>query len=91
MPAESATREQIAAVAIDCLATELKTSASGISGADVLKNLPNADSLRLLRVVSKLERHWDIELDDEAVFAATTVDELVAIIEKYVSGERSES
>lgn len=91
MTAESITREQIVAVITEHLAAELNTSASEIGGDDVLKNLPGADSLRLLRVVSKLERHWDIELSDEAVFAAATVDDLVTLLEQFVSGELAES
>ncbi|MBL1098498.1 acyl carrier protein [Streptomyces coffeae] len=87
MTTESATREEIAAVTTELLATELNISAAEIHGDDVLKNLPAADSLKLVRVVAKLERRWDIELSDEAVFAAITVDDLVTLIEKYVSGE----
>ncbi|MEV6319185.1 acyl carrier protein [Streptomyces sp. NPDC051776] len=91
MTPEFTTHEEIAAVITEFLATELNTSASQIGGGDVLKNLPGADSLRLLRVVSQLERQWDIELSDEAVFAARTVDDLVTLIEKYVSGEPEKS
>ncbi|MDW6066143.1 hypothetical protein SAZ11_60730 [Streptomyces sp. FXJ1.4098] len=43
--------------------------------------------MKLLRVVSKLERQWDIEFDDQAVFAADTVEELVTLVHTYVSGE----
>jgi len=53
----------------------------------VLKDLPGADSIKLLRVVSKLERRWDVEFDDESIFAASTVDELTVLVQKYVSGE----
>jgi len=87
MSAESATREKIVEVIAEYLATELKISTTEISGTDVLKELPGADSMKLLRVVSKLERQWDIEFDDEAIFSVKTVEELVALVEKHVSGD----
>lgn len=46
--------------------------------------LPNSDSLRLLRTVSILERTYDIELDDAAIFRAETVADLAEIISKEV-------
>jgi acyl carrier protein len=81
------TRDDIAEITIELIAAELKTSPSEIHGADALKLLPGADSLKLLRVVSKLERRWEVEFDDEAIFAAKTVDELVTLVEKTVSGD----
>jgi acyl carrier protein len=84
MTAESITREQIVSVTAEYLATELKISATGISGADVLRELPGADSMKMLRVVSKLERKWNVEFNDEAIFAVKTVDELVMLVEKSV-------
>lgn len=78
------TREELASVTTEYLAAELKIPASGIGASDVLRELPGADSMRMLRVVSKLERHWDVEFDDDAIFAVKTVDELVTLVEKSV-------
>jgi acyl carrier protein len=85
MTAEIITREQIARVTIQYLAAELGISTSDIGDADLLRELPTVDSMRMLRVVSKLEREFDVEFDDEAIFAATTVDELVALVEKSLA------
>ncbi|GAA1013163.1 hypothetical protein Aple_016740 [Acrocarpospora pleiomorpha] len=88
MTTESATtRAEIASVTAEFIAAELKISAAELNGADVLKELPGADSLKLLRVVSKLERRWDVEFDDEAIFGARTIDELVILVERHVSGD----
>ncbi len=87
MTAEPTGPEQIAAITTEYLATELKISLAEIGDTDVLKELPGADSMKLLRVVSKLERHWDVEFDDEAIFAVKTVEELVTLVHKYVDGE----
>lgn len=87
MTAELTGREQITAITTEYLATELKISPAEIGDTDVLKELPGIDSMKLLRVVSKLERHWDVEFDDEAIFAVKTVEELVTLVHKYVDGE----
>jgi len=87
MTTESTPREQIAAVTAECLATALKIPVAQISETDVLKELPGADSMKLLVVVSKLERHWDVEFDDQAIFAARTVNELIALVEQHVNGD----
>lgn len=79
------TRDEIAEITVEFIAAELKTSTSEINGSDVLKELPGADSLKLLRVVSKLERRWDVEFDDEDIFAVKTVDELVILVEKTLA------
>jgi acyl carrier protein len=83
---EIITHAHIALVTIQHIAAELRISSSEIGGADLLRELPSADSMRMLRVVSKLEREFDVEFDDEAIFAAKTVDELIALVEKSLAG-----
>ena len=91
MTSEPISREQIAAITTECLATELQISPADIDVLDVLKGLPGADSMKLLRVVSKLERRWDAEFDDEAIFAAETVDDLITLVQKYIGEEPATS
>jgi acyl carrier protein len=42
--------------------------------------LPNADSIRLMRTVSALERRFDVELDDDEIRNALTVADLVRVV-----------
>ncbi|MEU9990956.1 acyl carrier protein [Streptomyces sp. NPDC007971] len=91
MTSEPIGREQIAAITTEILATELEISPSDIDVYDVLKGLPGADSMKLLRVVSKLERHWNAEFDDEAIFASETVDDLITLVQKYIGEEPATS
>lgn len=86
MTTEIITRDQIALVTMQYLAAELRISTSEIGDTDLLRELPSADSMRMLRVVSKLEREFDVEFEDEAIFAAKTVDELITLVEQTVSG-----
>lgn len=85
MTTEIITRAQITLVTVRHLAAELHISPSEIGAADLLRELPSVDSMRMLRVVSKLEREFDVEFEDEAIFAARTVDELVTLVEKSLA------
>ncbi|GIJ43672.1 hypothetical protein Val02_05580 [Virgisporangium aliadipatigenens] len=67
------------------LADELHLEPAEITDDDVLGDLPGADSLRLLRVVTRLERHWDVEFSDEEVFGATTFADLVALVRGHLA------
>jgi acyl carrier protein len=74
------TRDEVVQVVRGCLASELRIDTSELPDDATLRDLPGADSMHLLRIVASLERHWNIEFDDEEVFGARTVDELVGII-----------
>jgi acyl carrier protein len=79
------TREQVAAVVREFLGQELKIAPSDIADDAVLKELPGADSVRLVRVVSRLERHWDREFDDDQVFDLRKLDDLVTLTLTYLN------
>jgi acyl carrier protein len=83
--ATAPTREQVAAVVREFLGQELKITPSDITDDAVLKELPGADSVRLVRVVSRLERHWDREFDDDQVFDLYKFDDLVALTHSYLN------
>jgi acyl carrier protein len=61
-------------------AAEFGLDRAQIGPDTVLKQLPGADSVQLLRVVAKVERRYDVEFDDEDVFAVRTPNELAALI-----------
>ncbi|GAA1964265.1 acyl carrier protein [Amycolatopsis minnesotensis] len=78
------TREQVTDIARALLAAELKIGEAEIAGPSVLRELPGADSIHLLRVVSQLERQWDTEFDDDDIFSSRTLDELVDLVLSYL-------
>jgi acyl carrier protein len=61
-------------------AAELKIAPADIAGDAVLKQLPGADSVRLMRIVARAEREFDLEFDDEDIFKVRTLDELVGLV-----------
>ncbi|MEU1983216.1 acyl carrier protein [Nocardia sp. NPDC019395] len=75
---------ETAAVAVcDLFAQELKTP---VQLDDVIEQLPNIESVRFMRILTRIEDHFGIVLDDEAVFAAATVGELAQIVAQPSSG-----
>jgi acyl carrier protein len=51
-----------------------------VDEASVLRELPGADSVNLLRVAARLERRTGIEFDDEKLYAAATVSDLAELL-----------
>ena len=66
---------------------ELGVRPDEVNADSVLKQLPGADSVRLLRVVARIERRYDVEFDDEDVFTVRTPADLAALILRVASGE----
>ncbi|HEX3782758.1 MAG TPA: acyl carrier protein [Pseudonocardiaceae bacterium] len=65
----------------DTLRRELRLGPEPIDPQDRLDLLPEADSVRLMRAISVLEREFDTELDDMAISDAQTVGDLVALLQ----------
>jgi acyl carrier protein len=61
-------------------AKELGVDVAEVSETTVLKELPGADSVRLLRVVAQIERVYDVEFEDEDIFAVRTPRELTDLV-----------
>lgn len=59
---------------------ELGIDVAEVSPDTVLKQLPGADSVRLLRVVAQVERIYDVEFEDEDVFRVRTAQELADLV-----------
>ncbi|GLW46823.1 hypothetical protein Stsp02_24850 [Streptomyces sp. NBRC 14336] len=65
---------------------ELGLEPEKIDADTVLKNLPGADSVRLLRVVAQIERRYDVEFEDEDVFRVRTPQELAELVVRDLTG-----
>lgn len=73
---ESAVLEEVLAQT----AKELGIGVGEIAEDSVLKQLPGADSVRLLRVVAQIERVYDVEFEDEAIFDVGTPRQLTDLV-----------
>lgn len=65
------------------VAEELALPAGAIGDDVPLKELAGADSVKMLRVVARIERRYDTEFEDEDVFKVRTLNELVDLVLAY--------
>jgi acyl carrier protein len=65
----------------------LKVSPATLADTENLRQLESVDSINLVRVMARIEEHFDIELEDELVFEVTTLDELVAAVGKLLPAQ----
>ncbi|MEV6431678.1 acyl carrier protein [Nocardia sp. NPDC051463] len=80
------TRAAVLTTVQDVLRESLRMGEEPIEPDDQLDLLPGADSVRLMRVVSQLERHFDIELDDKEIRDARTVADLADLVRTAMDG-----
>jgi len=64
----------------------LQISPDTLAATQNLRQLEKVDSINLVRVMARIEDHFDIELEDDLVFEVTTLDELVAAVGQLASG-----
>jgi acyl carrier protein len=71
----------------EALGQQLRLDKDQIEPEERLDLLPNADSVRLMRAVSVLERRFDVELDDNAIRNAETVADLARLVSDELAGD----
>jgi acyl carrier protein len=67
------------------ISEELKLPAARITPSTDLRAL-GVESIKILRIIAKIERAYDVELDDGLVFRVKTVDELASAIGQLRAG-----
>ncbi|WP_018636932.1 acyl carrier protein [Parafrankia elaeagni] len=80
------TTEPVLTTVTGIVATELATSPDTVDPDLDLRTVAGADSVKVLRMIARIERAYDIELDDEDVFTVTTVREVTAVVERALAG-----
>ena len=48
----------------------------------VIRQLPGIESMKVLRIITKIERQFQIEMDDEVVFNMGTFGDLVSALDR---------
>jgi acyl carrier protein len=82
VPVAGLTIADLTAAITGIVAAELGVAASSISPDSNLRTMEGADSVKVLRTVAKIERQYDVELDDEDVFGASTVAEIASVVHR---------
>lgn len=66
---------------------ELNLEGVELTDATLIRELPGVESMKVLRIIAKIEHHFDVELSDDVVFNIGTFAELV----QALSEARSEA
>lgn len=77
--------EQIIATLTTIVATELDVPAETVAPDTDLRGMPGADSVKVLRVIAKIEREYDVELDDEDVFSVSSIEDVADIVHRVLA------
>ncbi|MEV4233967.1 acyl carrier protein [Nocardia sp. NPDC050408] len=67
--------------------TDIAATETGIAEADLrpdvdLRGMAGVDSVRVLRMVAKIERTYDVELEDQDVFGLATLADVVKVVDR---------
>ncbi|MEV6099636.1 acyl carrier protein [Nocardia sp. NPDC051981] len=65
--------------------TEIAVAETGLSASELtpdadLRAMAGVDSVRVLRMIARIERTYDIELEDEDVFGTATLAEVAVVV-----------
>ena len=66
------------------IARELGIDPAGLTGDQYFRSLPNVDSMRVLQIIVKTEKAFDIEIDDDVTFKIQTIGEFQSLVAKLV-------
>lgn len=65
----------------EIIAKELGTTLEAVEGTEAIRDLPNIESIKVLRIVTRIEQRFGVVLEDDVVFRLETVPELVTLVE----------
>lgn len=77
----------VATTVTEIVAAELGRAPGDLRPDTDLRAVEGADSIKVLRMVAKIEQVYGIELEDDEIFGLTTIDEVVAVVDKAVASE----
>jgi acyl carrier protein len=72
----------------EIVAAELGRSPEDLSPNTDLRAVEGADSIKVLRIIAKIEQSYDIELEDDEIFGLTTIDEVVALVDRAIARDQ---
>lgn len=78
----SASVADITATLTDIVASELGVAPTSIRPDSDLRAMEGADSVKVLRTIAKIEREYNVELEDEDVFGASTVAGIANVVHR---------
>jgi acyl carrier protein len=85
MTASDTTRAGTENAEITGAVVEIVAEVLGVEAADLgtdtdLRAVEGADSIKVLRIIAKIEQRYDVELEDEDVFGVSTIAQVVEVV-----------
>jgi len=74
------TTESITASVVEIVAEVLGVDAGDLRPDTDLRTVEGADSIKVLRIIAKIEQRYDVELDDADVFGVSTVEQVAKVV-----------
>jgi len=78
---------QIQATVKDILCGELNTDPQLITNKTDLREIPGIESLKFLRVILCVEKHYGIELEEKVVFSVNTLEDIAVAVANCLKQE----
>jgi acyl carrier protein len=82
MTTSPAITDQITETVRGIVAEVLDTPAAELSLDTDLREVEGADSIKVLRLIARIEREYDVELEDEDVFGVSSIAEIAEVVRK---------
>lgn len=82
------TDDDITATVTEIAAAELGVPATTLRPDTELRAIEGMDSVKVLRMIARIERAYDVELDDEVVFSLSSIASAAAAVSQAL-GERA--
>ncbi|WP_405496304.1 acyl carrier protein [Nocardia sp. NBC_00511] len=76
------TTEEILRTVTEIAVTETGLPAEQLTPDADLRAMAGVDSVRVLRMIARIERTFDIELEDEDVFGTATLGQVAVVVDK---------
>lgn len=77
--------ERVSEYAASVIAEELKILVTELNHDTDLRSLRNLESVKLLRIISRIERHFGCEIDEDSIYRAVTLGDLVDAVAATLS------
>jgi acyl carrier protein len=83
-------QDEIYTFVASTIAQELKLEEMQLSPTLNLRSVAGIESIKMLRIICKVEQKYDIELEDDVVFQVNTIQDIVSAIENATAGSGTE-
>ncbi|WP_236794628.1 acyl carrier protein [Amycolatopsis sp. GM8] len=77
--------KSVSTTVTEIVAAELGRAPGTLTGDTDLRAVEGADSIKVLRMIAKIEQTYDIELEDDDIFGLTTIDQVIAVVDKALA------